>query len=60
LAHPGGNATGFANFDFNLGGKWLELLKEISPGVTRVAIIRNPASTIGAIFSIGSTGGIGQ
>ena len=47
LAHPGGNATGFTNFDFNLGGKWLELLKEISPGVTRVAIIRNPSSTIG-------------
>ena len=38
LSHPGGNATGFTNFDFNLAGKWLELLKEISPGVTRVAI----------------------
>ena len=47
LAHPGGNATGFANFDFNLSGKWLELLKEVSPGVTRVAVIRNPAASSG-------------
>ncbi len=47
LSHPGGNATGFANFDFNLSGKWLELLKEISPGVKRVAVIRNPSATVG-------------
>ena len=47
LAHPGGNATGFANFDFNLSGKWLELLKEVSPGLTRVAVIRNPAASSG-------------
>ena len=42
LAHPGGNLTGFANFEFSLGGKWLELLKEIAPQVTRVGIMFNP------------------
>jgi putative tryptophan/tyrosine transport system substrate-binding protein len=36
LARPGGNATGFMNFEYSLSGKWLELLKEIAPGVTRV------------------------
>jgi putative tryptophan/tyrosine transport system substrate-binding protein len=42
LARPGGNATGFTQFDYNLSGKWLELLKEIAPRVTRVAVIRDP------------------
>jgi putative tryptophan/tyrosine transport system substrate-binding protein len=42
LAHPGGNITGFANFEPAIGGKWLELLKEIAPGVTRVALLFNP------------------
>jgi putative tryptophan/tyrosine transport system substrate-binding protein len=42
LAHPGGNITGFANFAPAIGGKWLELLKEIAPGVTRVALLFNP------------------
>ena len=42
LARPGGNATGFMNYEYTLGGKWLELLKEIAPNVLRVAIIRNP------------------
>jgi putative ABC transport system substrate-binding protein len=42
LARPGGNATGFMNFEYSLSGKWLELLKEIAPGVTRVAILRDP------------------
>ena len=42
LAQPGGNATGFMNFEYSLSGKWLELLKEIAPGVTRVAILRDP------------------
>ena len=42
LARPGGNATGFTQFDYNLSGKWLELLKEIVPRVTRVAVIRDP------------------
>jgi putative ABC transport system substrate-binding protein len=41
LARPGGNATGFSIFDYSLGGKWLELLKQIAPGVTRVAVIRD-------------------
>jgi len=47
LARPGGNATGFSNFDYNIGGKWLELLKQIAPGVTRVAVIRDPATPQG-------------
>jgi putative ABC transport system substrate-binding protein len=42
LARPGGNATGFAQFEFSLSGKWLELLKEITPGVTRAAVFRDP------------------
>jgi putative ABC transport system substrate-binding protein len=42
LARPGGNATGFTQFDYSLSGKWLELLKEIAPHVTRVAVIRDP------------------
>ena len=37
LAHPGGNVTGFSNLEPGIGGKWLELLKEIAPGVTKVA-----------------------
>jgi putative ABC transport system substrate-binding protein len=47
LARPGGNATGFMNFEYGMGGKWLELLKEIAPGVTRVAVLRNPATPTG-------------
>jgi len=43
LARPGGNATGFALFEYTLSGKWLELLKEIAPGVTRAAVFRDPA-----------------
>jgi ABC-type uncharacterized transport system substrate-binding protein len=46
MARPGGNATGFASFAYDIGGKWLELLKEIAPRVTRVAVIRD--STISA------------
>jgi ABC-type uncharacterized transport system substrate-binding protein len=42
LARPGGNATGFMNFEYSLGGKWLELLKEITPGVTHAAVLRDP------------------
>jgi putative ABC transport system substrate-binding protein len=41
LARPGGNATGFLSSEYGLGGKWLELLKQIAPGVTRVAVLRN-------------------
>jgi putative tryptophan/tyrosine transport system substrate-binding protein len=42
LARPGGNATGFMTVEFSLSGKWLELLKQIAPGVTRVAVLRDP------------------
>src|SRR5262245_7868889 len=41
LARPGGNATGFMQFEYSLSGKWLELLKQIAPGVTRVAVLRD-------------------
>ena len=47
LARPGGNATGFSVFDYSLSGKWLELLKQIAPGVTRVAVIRDAATPQG-------------
>jgi putative ABC transport system substrate-binding protein len=47
LARPGGNATGFLLFEYGISGKWLELLREIAPGVTRVAVIRDPAITAG-------------
>jgi putative ABC transport system substrate-binding protein len=42
MARPGGNATGFAAFEYTLSGKWLELLKEIAPRVTRAAVLRDP------------------
>jgi ABC-type uncharacterized transport system substrate-binding protein len=47
LARPGGNATGFLLFEYGISGKWLEALKEIAPGVTRTAVIRDPAITAG-------------
>jgi ABC-type uncharacterized transport system substrate-binding protein len=47
LARPGGNATGFILFEYGLSGKWLELLKQIAPGVTRAAVLRDPALTSG-------------
>jgi putative ABC transport system substrate-binding protein len=47
LASPGGNATGFMQFEYNLSGKWLELLKEIAPDVTRAAVLRDPDITAG-------------
>jgi putative ABC transport system substrate-binding protein len=47
LARPGGNATGFMSYEYSLSGKWLELLKEIAPGVTRVAVLRDAALSIG-------------
>jgi putative ABC transport system substrate-binding protein len=47
LARPGGNATGFALFEFSLSGKWLELLKQIAPGVTRAAVLRDAAISVG-------------
>jgi putative tryptophan/tyrosine transport system substrate-binding protein len=47
LARPGGNATGFTLFEYGISGKWLELLKEIAPRVTRVAVLRDPAIAAG-------------
>jgi putative ABC transport system substrate-binding protein len=60
LAKPGGNATGFSNFEFGMGAKWLELLKQIAPGVTRVAVLRDAnlstgTAQFGAIQSVGLT-----
>ena len=47
LARPGGNATGFMTFEYGMAGKWLELLKQIAPVVTRVAVLRDPAIPTG-------------
>ncbi|MGB9207781.1 MAG: ABC transporter substrate binding protein, partial [Pseudolabrys sp.] len=47
LSRPGGNATGFINFEYSIGAKWLELLKQIAPGVTRAAVVRDPVITAG-------------
>src|SRR5205807_3110990 len=56
LARPGGNATGFTTSEYGISGKWLELLKEIAPGVTRAAVLRDPtiAAGIGQFESIQS------
>ena len=63
LAQPGGNATGFTIFEFGIAGKWVELLKEIAPNVTRVAVLRDAASTssigqLGAIQSVAPSFGM--
>jgi putative ABC transport system substrate-binding protein len=47
LAHRGGNATGFMLFEYSIGGKWLELLKQIAPNVTRVGVLRDPTNPAG-------------
>jgi putative ABC transport system substrate-binding protein len=47
LARPGGNATGFTIFEYGMSGKWLELLKEVAPRVTRAAVLRDPAIASG-------------
>jgi ABC-type uncharacterized transport system substrate-binding protein len=61
LARPGGNVTGFSAFEYSLSGKWPELLKQIAPGVTRAAVLRDPAipagpatTTIPIVFSAGT------
>jgi putative ABC transport system substrate-binding protein len=56
LAKPGGNITGFANFEYGIATKWLELLKEIAPQVTRIGVIRDPAVTasVGQFASVQS------
>ena len=48
LARPGGNATGFTNFEFDISTKWLEVLKEISPRMTRTAVLRDPTNPSGS------------
>ena len=63
LARPGGNATGFTNFEFGIGVKWLELLKEIAPRVTRAAVLRDPTipagiGEFGAIQAVAPSVGI--
>ena len=62
LARPGGNATGFMQFEHSLTGKWLELLKQIAPNVTRVAVLRDPAivSGLGQFAVIQSVSGRGD
>jgi ABC-type uncharacterized transport system substrate-binding protein len=47
LARPGGNATGFTNFEYSIGGKWLELLREVAPKVGRAAVLRDAAIAVG-------------
>jgi ABC-type uncharacterized transport system substrate-binding protein len=47
LARPGANSTGFTLFEYGLSGKWLELIKQIAPSITRVAVLRDPAITAG-------------
>lgn len=47
MAHPGGNITGFSNFEYSISGKWAELLKQIAPNVTRALTLRDPTSAAG-------------
>jgi len=59
LAHPGGNATGFAAYEVSLGGKWVETLKEISPGLVRAAVLYQPGTSPympGIVSSIAAAG----
>ena len=63
LARPGGNATGFIPFEFGISGKWLELLKEIAPGIKRVAVLRDATlalghGQLGAIQSVAPSFGV--
>jgi putative tryptophan/tyrosine transport system substrate-binding protein len=63
LARPGGNATGFTNFEYSVSGKWLEVLREVVPGIARAAVLRdatNPAGTgqWGAIQAVASPLGV--
>ena len=54
LGRPGGNVTGFALYEPGMGGKWLELLRQIAPGVRRVALLFNPATTVPVKFYMSS------
>jgi putative tryptophan/tyrosine transport system substrate-binding protein len=57
LSRPGGNATGFTNFEYGISGKWLELLKELRPGLKRVAVIRDPTTAV-ALGQFGAMQGV--
>jgi putative ABC transport system substrate-binding protein len=64
MARPGGNATGFIPFEYGMGGRWLERLKEIAPGVKRVAVLQNPivasrSGQLGAIEAQAPSFGVG-
>jgi putative ABC transport system substrate-binding protein len=54
LARPGGNATGFTNFEYSMSGKWLELLKQLSPEITRAAVLRDATAAAGSANSVQS------
>jgi putative ABC transport system substrate-binding protein len=54
MAHPGGNITGFSSFEFSIGGKWIELLKQISPGLAHVALVSNPDTSPQSKFFVSS------
>ncbi|MGA7254925.1 MAG: ABC transporter substrate-binding protein [Pseudolabrys sp.] len=63
MAHPGGNITGFLNFEYSMSGKWAELLKQIAPNVTRALVFRDPTTAagvgqFGAIRSVAQSLGI--
>jgi ABC-type uncharacterized transport system substrate-binding protein len=63
MARPGGNATGFIPFEYGMGGKWLERLKQIAPGVRRVAVLQNPivasrSGQLGAIEALAPSLGV--
>ena len=63
LARPGGNATGFASFEYGIASKWIELLKALAPNLTRVGVLRDPAITAGigqfeAIQSVARSAGV--
>ena len=63
LSHPGGNTTGFTNFEYSMSGKWVELLRQIAPRVTQAAVLRDTASAagigqLGAIQSVASSLGM--
>jgi putative ABC transport system substrate-binding protein len=63
MARPGGNTTGFTAFEYSISGKWLELLKEIAPNLTRVAVFREPSTATGigqfaAIQTMASSSGV--
>ena len=63
MAQPGGNITGFSNFEYSMSGKWADLLKQIAPNVTRAVVIRDPTSAAGigqfaAVRSVAQTLGV--